>query len=90
MGYLCRLNRLNETKGEGQFKGNLRYGGLRLLTFVIAGLECSEMTRRMCEIYVLGRNFFSIYVPVKWKLQHTPPPPPPATLRAFEFLENFC
>ena len=62
MGYLCRLNRLNVTKGEGQFKGILCYGGLLFLLFVISGLRCSEMTRRMCEFNVLYRNFLSIHL----------------------------
>ena len=57
MGYLCRLNRLNERKGEGQFKGILCYGGLLLLLFFMSGLQCSEVKRRMCLINVLCRNF---------------------------------
>ena len=62
MGYLCRLNRLNETKGEGQFKGILRYGGLLVLFVCNSWFECGEMTRRMCEINVLCSNFFSIHL----------------------------
>ena len=57
MGYLCRLNRLNERKGEGHFKGILCYGGLLLLLFFMSGLQCSEVMRRMCLINVLCRNF---------------------------------